>query len=88
MDKVSEIKQLYLTATKATIARHIEQAIAILKSMDSDEERERAAVFMDGLVEMRSDWGLAPKSASALKPPTENGKRKTEKTGTSRAKLR
>jgi hypothetical protein len=55
--------------------------------MDSDEERERAAVFMDGLVEMRSDWGLAPKSASALKPPTENGKRKTE-TGTSRAKLR
>jgi hypothetical protein len=77
MDKVSEIKQLYLTATKATIARHIEQAIAILKSMDSDEERERAAVFMDGLAEMRSEWGLAP---SARRPSTENGKRKTEKT--------
>ena len=43
----------------------------------SDEERERAAVFMDGLAEMRSEWGLAP---SARRPSTENGKRKTEKT--------
>jgi hypothetical protein len=65
MDKVAEVKRLYLTATEATIARHIEQAIALLKSMESDEERERAAVFMDGLVEMRSDWGLAPKKPSA-----------------------
>ncbi len=70
MDKVAEIKQLYLTATKATIARHVARAIEILKSMDSDEERERAAVFMDGLVQMRSEWGLAP----TPQPSTKNGR--------------
>ena len=79
MDKVAEIKRLYLTATKPTIAQHIEEAIAILKSMESDEERERAAVFMDGLVEMRSEWGLAPKAAASGRSSTKNGKRKTEK---------
>jgi hypothetical protein len=63
MDRVAEVKRLYLTATRATIARHVEQAIALLKAMESDEERERAAVYMDGMVEMRSDWGLAPKSS-------------------------
>jgi hypothetical protein len=73
MDKVAEVKQLYLTATRATIGRHIEQAIALLKSMDTDEERERAAVFMDGLVEMRSEWGMAPKTpAAGGKPSTKN----------------
>ncbi len=79
MDKVAEVKRLYLTATKATIARHIDQAIALLKSMENDEERERAAVFMDGLVEMRSEWGLVPKGPVQTSS-TENEKRKTEKT--------
>lgn len=63
MDKVAEIKRLYLNATRATIRRDIEQAIALLKSMESDEERERAAVYMDGLSQMRSEWGISPKEA-------------------------
>lgn len=70
MDKVAEIKRLYLTATKPTIARHIDQAIAILASMESDDERERAAVFMDGLAQMRAEWGLAPKPAGGSKTAT------------------
>jgi hypothetical protein len=75
MDKVAEIKRLYLNTTRATIARDIERAIALLKSIEAEEERERAAVFMDGLSQMRAEWGLQPKSA------TENGKRRTEKPG-------
>jgi len=76
MDKVAEVKRLYLTATKATIARHVEQAIALLKAMESDEERERAAVYMDGLVAMRSEWGLAPNASGAAGRPSEkNGAR-------------
>jgi hypothetical protein len=79
MDKVAEIKRLYLTATEATIARHIEQAITILKSMEGDEERERAAVFMDGLAQMRSEWGLEAKANDAARvKSTQSGKRKTE----------
>lgn len=64
MDKVAEIKRLYLNTTRATINRDLEQAIALLKAMESDEEREKAAVFMDGLAQMRSEWGLAPKPAA------------------------
>lgn len=74
MDRVAEVKRLYLTATKATIARHIEEAIALLKSMESDEERERAAVFMDGLAAMRSEWGLAPKPAQVSRPKKPTAK--------------
>ena len=57
MDKVAEIKRLYLNATRATIVADIERAIAILKSMETEDDRERAAVFMDGLSQMRSEWG-------------------------------
>ena len=61
MDKVAEIKRLYLNTTRATITRDIERAIALLKSMETEEERERAAVFMDGLSQMRSEWGEGAK---------------------------
>lgn len=65
MDKVAEIKRLYLNATRATIGRDIEQAITLLKSMETEDERERAAVFMDGLSQMRSEWSLDAKPAAA-----------------------
>lgn len=55
-DKVSTIREIYFRAKPATIERDIARAIAILTSMTSEEERERAAVFMEGLAEMRSDW--------------------------------
>lgn len=56
MDPVNEIKQLYYQATKATIQRDLKRAVELLKSMKSEDERERAAVYMDGLSQMRSEW--------------------------------
>ena len=53
MDHLKEIKQLYLNATKTTIQRDIKRAVELLKAMKTDEERERAAVYMDGLSQMR-----------------------------------
>ena len=50
MDAIAEIKRLYYAATKATIRQDLERAIDLLKSLSSEEERERAAVYMDGLV--------------------------------------
>lgn len=64
MDKVAAIKRLYMKTTRASIAKDIEQAIGLLKAMESEEDRERAAVYMDGLSQMRSEWGLAPKPAA------------------------
>ncbi len=56
MDPVSEIKQLYYNTTQATIERDLVRAVELLKSLPSDEARERAAVYMDGLAEMRREW--------------------------------
>jgi hypothetical protein len=54
-DLLAEIRQLYFTATKATIHRDFVRAIDLLKSMP-EEERQRAAVFMEGLAEMRKEF--------------------------------
>ena len=53
---MSEIKQIYYRTTKATIGRDLARAIDLLKSLPTDEDRQRAAVYMDGLSQMRSDW--------------------------------
>jgi hypothetical protein len=61
MNKIAEIKRLYYSATAATIARDLARAIELLKSMQTDDEREKAAVFMDGLSQMRSEWSQEKK---------------------------
>jgi hypothetical protein len=55
-DKLAEIKRLYYQTSRATIKQDLAKAIDLLKSMSSDTERERVAVYMDGLSQMRSDW--------------------------------
>jgi hypothetical protein len=60
MDTVAEIKAIYQRTTRATIGRDLERAIALLKTLPTEEERERAAVFMDGLSQMRSEWKAKP----------------------------
>jgi hypothetical protein len=55
-DKLEVIKRLYYGARPGTIDRDLARAIEILKSMATEEERERAAVFMDGLSQLRSQW--------------------------------
>jgi len=56
MTPLEQIKTLYYSATKATITRDFDRAIDLLKSMGSEEERERATVYMEGLADMRSQW--------------------------------
>jgi hypothetical protein len=69
-DKMAEIKRLYYQTTRATIKEDFAKAIDLLKSMPSEEERERVAVYMDGLSQMRSDW------ARQMRPTTKNEKGK------------
>jgi hypothetical protein len=54
--KLAEIRRLYFSATRQTIQQDVEKALDLLKSMASEEERERATVYMEGLAEMRRDW--------------------------------
>lgn len=55
-EKIEEIRKMYFAATPKSIQRDIDRAIDILKSLKSDEERSKAAVYMEGLNEMRKEW--------------------------------
>ena len=55
-DRLSEIKRIYYKTSRETIQQDLTKALDLLKAMASVEQRERAAVFMDGLAEMRRDW--------------------------------
>jgi hypothetical protein len=68
-DPVAEIKQLYYAATRQTIAEDLARAIDLLKQLPSEAERERAAVYMDGLSQMRSEWQAgSPHSGAGRRP--------------------
>ena len=56
---LAAIRALYFNATKATIQRDLAKAIDLFKTLQTEEEREKAAVFMDGLSQMRSEWGVS-----------------------------
>jgi hypothetical protein len=55
-EKLAEIRRLYFATTPQTIQQDLEKALDLLKSMSSEDDRERATVFMEGLNEMRRDW--------------------------------
>ena len=55
-EKLAEIRRLYFKTTRQTVQQDLERALDFLKSMTSEEERERATVYMEGLAQMRLDW--------------------------------
>jgi hypothetical protein len=54
-DTIAAIRRIYFATTRATIERDFERAIDLLKTLD-EEERERAAVYMEGLADLRKQW--------------------------------
>ena len=56
-DKLAEIRRLYFNASAKTIQQDLEKALDLLKSMDTEEEREKATVYMEGIAQMRKEWG-------------------------------
>jgi hypothetical protein len=76
-DKLAEIRRLYYQTSRGTIKDDFAKAIDLLKSMSTEEERERVAVYMDGLSQMRSDWARQGTWTPGTK--TKNEKRKTNK---------
>ena len=71
---IDEIKRLYHRTTADTIERDLKRAVTILKTLPDEETRARAAVYMDGLSQMRSEWRLKPRRAAG-----KLTKRKTER---------
>ena len=55
-EKLAEIRKIYFETTPKTIQRDFERAIDLLKALQNDEERAKAAVFMEGLNELRKEF--------------------------------
>jgi hypothetical protein len=53
---LAEIRKIYFRTTKRTIEHDFAHAIDLLKSLATEEERERATVFMEGIAQMRKEW--------------------------------
>ena len=79
-EKVAEIKRLYYQTSRGTIKQDFAKAIDLLKSFGSEDERERVAVYMDGLSQMRSDWARQAGAGNGGRG-TKNEKRRTKKPG-------
>ena len=55
-EKIAEIRRLYFSTTRQSIQQDLEKALDLLKSIASEDERERATVYMEGMAQMRRDW--------------------------------
>lgn len=94
MDAIAEIKQIYYAATKATIENDIDRAIDLLKTLPTDDDREKVAVYMDGLAQMRTEWKQAVRGGvgATAGPRPPSGARKhggpPERSGRSTASSR
>jgi hypothetical protein len=53
---LEQIRRLYYDATRGTIARDLARAVALLKTLPDEDTRQRAAVYMDGLAQMKGEW--------------------------------
>ena len=53
---LAEIRRIYFNTTKRTIQDDLAHAIELLKSLPSEEQREKATVYMEGLAQMRREW--------------------------------
>lgn len=73
MTVLEQLRALYFGATKATVGDDFVRAIDLFKQLTVEEEREKAAVFMEGIAEMRREWaaegGGPRKGGGKSRPP-------------------
>jgi hypothetical protein len=50
------IRRIYFTTTRQTIEHDFAHAIELLKGLETEEQREKATVYMHGLAELRKEW--------------------------------
>jgi hypothetical protein len=53
---LAEIRKIYFNTTRQTIDNDLAHAIELLKGLPTEEMREKATVFMQGLSEMQREW--------------------------------
>ena len=58
---LAEIRRIYFKTSRQTIEHDFTHAIELLKSLPTEDEREKATVYMEGLAEMRKEWARSKK---------------------------
>ena len=56
MTALEQLRALYFNVTRSSIGDDFVTAIDLFKQLTTEEEREKAAVFMEGIAEMRREW--------------------------------
>jgi hypothetical protein len=59
---LAEIRRIYFKTSRATIDHDLAHAIELLKRLPTEDDRERATVYMQGLAEMQRNWAKKTKS--------------------------
>jgi hypothetical protein len=62
---LAEIRRIYFRTSRRTIEHDFAHAIELLKSLPAEDDRGKAAVYMEGLAQMRRDWQRKPRSKGA-----------------------
>jgi hypothetical protein len=60
---LAEIRRLYFKTTRQTIDHDLAHAIELLKGLPTEDDREKATVYMQGLAEMQRNWVKKSKKA-------------------------
>ena len=65
---LAELRRIYFKTTKQSIDHDFAHAIALVKTIASEEDRQKASVFMEGINELRKEWTPKLKPTPAQKP--------------------
>ncbi len=53
---LARIRRIYFRTSRRTIEHDFAHAIELLKGLPSEDDRDKAAVYMEGLAQMRKQW--------------------------------
>jgi hypothetical protein len=69
-EALGEIRRIYFRTKAKTIEHDLAHAISLLKTVGDEAMRDKAAVYMDGLAELRTEWraGLQTSGGAAKRP--------------------
>jgi hypothetical protein len=78
-EALAQIRRIYFTTTPRTIEHDLAHAIELLAVLPTEEQREKASVFMAGLNEMRKEWQRASRAGArpARKQPAPARRRRS-----------
>jgi len=68
MTTLEQLRAIYFNATRGTIQDDFGRAIDLFKQLTTEDDREKAAVFMEGIAEMRREWAADGRGSKPGKP--------------------